>query len=301
MPHVKMFDRFTGPRLRCYIFRMIIDAHTHIFPPEVVSKRERFLDGEPAFAAIYQDPKAPMVTAEGLIKAMDQGGVDISWALGFPWVKEKNSRLHNDYLAQAAAESGGRLRGLACVHAPASWATGEAERSLSLGLSGLGELAFYDTDLDVAALNPLCRLCAEADKPLLLHTNEPVGHKYPGKAPMTLASLYALIKENPDTRLVLAHMGGGIFFYASMKKEVGRALANVWLDIAAAPFLYRPEAYKMAVELMGPDKLLLGSDYPLLPVSRYKKELAQAGLSPQELDQVMGLSAAKVIPLEAAD
>ena len=275
---------------------MIIDAHTHIFPPEVVEQRERFLDGEPAFAAIYQDPKAHMVTAEGLIQAMDQGGVDVSWALGFPWVKEENSRLHNDYLAKAVKESNNRLRGLACVHAPAGWAYGEADRALSLGLSGLGELAFYDSDLDVEALTPLCRLAAEAGKPLLLHTNEPVGHKYPGKSPMTLASLYALIRQNPKTRLVLAHMGGGIFFYASLKKEVGQALANVWLDIAAAPFLYRPGAYKMAVDLMGPDKLLLGSDYPLLPVSRYQKELAQAGLSPEQLDRIMSLSAAKVIP-----
>lgn len=277
---------------------MIIDAHTHIFPPEVIADRARFLEGEPAFAAIYADEKAPMVDAAGLIEAMDRDGVDVSWALGFPWLREENARLHNDYLARAAPESGGRLRGLACVHPPMAWARREAERALSLGLSGLGELAFYDSDLDPESLGPFCALCAEAGVPLLLHTNEPVGHRYPGKAPMTLAALYALIRQNPATRLVLAHMGAGLFFYATLKKEVAGALANVWVDTAAAPFLYRPRAYGLAVELLGADKVLMGSDYPLIPVSRYRRELAsdEAGLTPAQLEQVMGLAAAGLIP-----
>lgn len=276
---------------------MIIDVHTHIFPPEVVAERERFLEGEEAFAAIYRDPAAPMVEAEGLIEAMDQGGVDVSWCMGFPWVKQEHARLHNDYLAQAVAKSGARLRGMACVHPPADWAYGEAERALGLGLSGLGELAFYSTDLDLDSLAPLCELCVEAEVPLLLHTNEPVGHKYPGKAPMTLAALYGLVRSHPNTKLVLAHMGAGLFFYSLLKKEVSAALANVWIDTAAAPFLYQPRAYRLAVDLLGPDKVLMGSDYPLLPVSRYRKELGseEAALSADELAMVMGRAAAGLI------
>lgn len=277
---------------------MIVDAHTHIFPPEVIADRQRFCEGEPAFASIYQDPKARMVDGPGLIAAMDKGGVDVSWALGFPWQKEDNARLHNDYLAQALKESQGRLRALGCVHPPVAWAMSEARRALSLGLHGLGELAFYDGDLDAKSLAPVCGLCAEADVPLLLHTNEPVGHRYPGKSPMTLAALYKLIKAHSKTRLVLAHMAGGLFFYATLKREVTGALANVWIDTAAAPFLYQPRAYGLAVELLGADKLLLGSDYPLLPVWRYEKELGspQAGLSPSDLELIMGRAACKVIP-----
>jgi uncharacterized protein len=277
---------------------MIIDVHTHIFPPEVMADRQRFCQQEPAFASIYSNPAAPMVDAPGLIAAMDLARVDVSWVVGFPWQRAEHARLHNDYLAAAVKEHPWRLRGLACVHPPADWALAEAQRALGLGLHGLGELAFYDQDLDLASLAPLCGLAAEADAPLLLHTNEPVGHVYPGKAPMTLARLYALIKAHPATRLVLAHMGGGIFFYAALKKEVQAALANVWLDTAAAPFLYRPRAYALAVELMGADKVLLGSDFPLLPVERYRKELtsAEACLSPADLDMVLGGAAARLLP-----
>ena len=224
--------------------------------------------------------------------------MDVSWVVGFPWIKGENARLHNDYLRQAIQAHPTRLKGLACVHPPMDWARGEAERSLAMGLHGLGELAFYDCDVDPDSLGPLCDLAAEADVPLLLHTNEPVGHQYPGKAPMTLAALYKLVTSHPATKLVLAHMGGGLFFFAALKREVSDVLANVWLDTAAAPFLYKPRAYGLAVELMGPDKLLLGSDYPLLPVSRYQRELSspEAGLSPTELEMVLGLNASRLIP-----
>jgi hypothetical protein len=139
---------------------------------------------------------------------------------------------------------------------------------------------------------------AEADAPLLLHTNEPVGHKYPGKAPMTLAALYGLVRRHPETKLVLAHMAGGLFFYSLLKKEVSQALRNVWIDTAAAPFLYQPRAYGLAVELLGADKVLLGSDYPLLPVSRYQREMQdpRAGLGDGALEMVMGRAALELIP-----
>jgi hypothetical protein len=275
---------------------MIVDAHTHVFPPEVIARREEFLADEPAFAAIYADPAAPLVDAEGLVRAMDAEGVDVSWALGFPWQQEAHARLHNEYLAEAARQHPERLRALGCVHPPAGWAAAEAERCLAAGMHGLGEIAFYAGDLDVESLARVCGLCAEARRPLVLHTNEPVGHAYPGKAPMTLASLYALVKAHPRLRLVLAHLAGGLFFYALLKKEVGEVLANVWLDTAAGPFLYRPRAYALAVELLGADKVLLGSDHPLLPVSRYRRELDQAGLAPAELAAVLGGAAARLIP-----
>ncbi|MCB2186201.1 MAG: amidohydrolase family protein [Deltaproteobacteria bacterium] len=275
----------------------MVDVHTHIFPPEVVAERERFLPGEPAFQAIYADPAAPMVTAEDLVAAMDQEGVDVSWAVGFPWEREENARLHNDYLAQAARAHPTRLRSLASIHPPTAWATREAQRALGLGLHGLGEMAFYGGDVDPVSLDPLCRLAAEAGVPLLLHTNEPVGHRYPGKAPMTLAALYRLVTAHPATKLVLAHLGGGLFFYSLLKKEVSQALANVWLDTAAAPFLYRPRAYGLACELMGAHKVLLGTDYPLLPASRYRRELSspEAGLSPADLALVMGEGARRLL------
>ena len=49
-----------------------------------------------------------------------------------------------------------------------------------------------------------------------------------------------------------------------MKKEVKGVLQNVWFDTAASPFLYQPEMYRVAGEAVGFDKILFGSDFPLL-------------------------------------
>ncbi len=129
----------------------------------------------------------------------------------------------------------------------------------------------------------------------MIHTNEPVGHKYPGKTPITLNQIYRLVKTFPDNKIILAHWGGGIFFYALMKKEVKEILKNVWYDTAASPYLYSPDTYRIAGEIIGFEKILLGSDYPLLKPQRYYKEMTAAGLASDAMDRISGLNAAQLL------
>ncbi len=280
---------------------MIIDAHVHICPPEVRDNREVYLPDEPEFAAIYKDPKAKLVGATELIQTLDEQGVDKAVVFGFPWRKEDNFRLNNDYVLEAAQRFPDRLIPLACFDATHPQARQETERCLQAGIRGVGELAFYSTGIDEQArqaLIPLARLCAEAKALVSLHTNEPIGHAYPGKSPMTLSQLYALVQATPDTRWILAHLGGGLPFYAFLKKEVREVLTNVWFDTAAMPFLYRPKALGAMAEAVGLDKLLLGTDFPLLPPKRYFRELDNSGLTEDELQAVLGQNAAKLLEIE---
>ena len=131
----------------------------------------------------------------------------------------------------------------------------------------------------VQALAPVMGLCKARNRLFMLHTNEPVGHQYPGKTVNTLFQIYDFVKTYPENRIILAHWGGGILFYALMKKEVRGVLQNVWFDTAASPYLYRSEMYRIAGEVVGFDKILFGSDYPLLKPQRYFKEMGDAGLS----------------------
>jgi predicted TIM-barrel fold metal-dependent hydrolase len=48
-------------------------------------------------------------------------------------------------------------------------------------------------------------------------------------------------------------------------------------------------------EAVGVDKLLLGTDFPLLPPARYFRELADSGLNQDELGAVSGLNAVKLL------
>jgi predicted TIM-barrel fold metal-dependent hydrolase len=191
-----------------------------------------------------------------------------------------------------------RLIGFCCFSPQSPQAAQEATRCLEAGLSGVGELAFYDSDFaskDFPALSEVMAACLHFDVPLLVHTNEPVGHAYPGKTPMTLARLYNFIKRHPSNRIILAHWGGGLFFYGLMKKEVRQALENVWFDTAASPYLYVPVIYKVAGEIMGFEKILFGSDYPLLNPKRYREEIASVGLPKEAVNKIMGENAARLL------
>lgn len=276
----------------------MIDVHTHIFPPEIVQRREDFFSEDPAFRWLYDSPQAKLVTAETLLQAMDEQGVEKSVIFGFPWRSLKLTRRHNDYILEAQHRSPRHLIAFACVNALESGAASEVERCLAAGCRGVGELAFYQEGLGddmIAALRPIADLCQGYGVPLLLHANEPVGHSYPGKSPMQLGDLYNLVKAFSDLTLILAHWGGGLFFFNFLKKEVSATLKNVYFDTAASPYLYKPAIYRLAAEIIGPDKILFGSDYPLLPPSRYLKEMADGGLNPEHQEMITRQNAVKIL------
>ncbi len=271
---------------------MIVDVHTHICPPEIRQNREAFFPGEDDFRLIYADPRARLVGATDLAARMDREGIGAACAFGFPWNDDGRTRLCNDYVLNAARRLPGRVIPFACVNplrGPA--AVREAERCLAAGARGLGEIATYRAGLGEPvrrALAPLAELCREAGVPLLLHTNEPVGHAYPGKSPMGPGDVYAVVGAHPGTRWILAHWGGGLFAYHLLRKEVDEVLRNVWYDTAAGPFLYKPAAYRHLIDIAGPGRLLFGSDYPLLGLARYRSDMEGAGLTPAEIEAVLG-------------
>jgi predicted TIM-barrel fold metal-dependent hydrolase len=279
---------------------MIIDFHTHIFPEAVRQHRESYFRNEPAFELLYDSPRSKLAGAREIISEMDAHGIDCSVVFGFPWKSMKTMRMHNNYILEAVKKYPKRLIGLCCLDPGHPEAVMEANRCLKEGLCGLGELAFYNTGFTLSIiehLRPLMALCREADVPVLIHTNEPVGHIYPGKSPMTVVEIYRLIQAFPENNIVLAHWGGGLFFFHLLKKEVKAALKNVYVDTAASPYLYDPNIYRIAVDIITPDKILFGSDYPLLPPGRYFDEIRNSGLSPSGIRSITGLNAKRLLKL----
>ncbi|SCY86448.1 amidohydrolase family protein [Desulfoluna spongiiphila] len=274
---------------------MVIDFHTHVFQDEVIQNRAAHLADEPEFALLYESPKSTMVDAETLIAVMDEDGVDKSVIFGFPWRSEKRFRDNNDAVIEAVKKFPDRLIGMACFDLSAKGAAAETTRCLDAGLKGVGELAFYHSGIDseaLALMEPVMGLCREANVPVVIHTNEPVGHPYPGKTPITLGQIYNLAARYPDNRIVLCHWGGGIFFFNLLKKEAKKTLKNLWFDTAASPYLYDAEIYETAAKLAGEDRILFGSDYPLIRPSRYLKEV-QGNVADEALRQkILGKNAA---------
>ena len=279
---------------------MIIDFHTHIFPSFFRENREQFFPEESSFELLYGSPESRMAGKKELLDNMDEEGIDQSVIFGFPWKNVDHFRRHNDYIIEAVQKYPDRLIGFCCFDPLSDQALTEAERCLKAGISGVGELAVYDSGFShdiIAAFNDIMEMCRRYDVPILLHTNEPIGHQYPGKQPMVLSQIYNLLKTYPSNRIVLAHWGGGLLFYTLLKKEVREVMSNTWFDTAASTYLYLPDIYRVAGEIIGNDKILFGSDYPLINPGRYLKEMESTGLSAESIKRLTGENAASLLRL----
>jgi predicted TIM-barrel fold metal-dependent hydrolase len=278
---------------------VIVDFHTHVFPSEFIAARASLCSSEPAFASLYRSPEAKLVEVDDLLRVMDEDEVHKAVIFGFPWKSPDHYRRHNDYVMEAVQRHKGRFVGF-CTFSPLSREGAlETERCLGQGLSGVGELAVYQSGLTeevCLGLEEVMSICAGLEAPILLHANEPVGHEYAGKAPMTLGQIYHFIKTYPLNRIVLAHWGGGLLFYTLMKKEVRDVMKNVWFDTAASPYLYDLRIYKVASELV-PDKILFGSDYPLIRPKKYLKEIEDSGITDEAFRRLVGGNASSCLGL----
>ena len=278
---------------------MIIDFHTHIFPKVVQEQRNLFFDGEPAFKLLYENVKSTIVGVDQLIKAMDKDHVDRSVVFGFPWKHEDYFKQNNDYVMEAVARYPDRLYGFCCLDPYHPNCEKEVERCLNAGMSGVGELGFYTSDINddtIKHLLPVMEMAQMRNKPVMIHTNEPVGHYYPGKTPLSVKAIYNFVACFPGNKIILAHWGGGVFFYHLLKKEAKDVLANVYVDSAASIFLYDQRIWSVANDTIGSEKILFGTDYPLLPANRYFKQIeANTNLKTTDKENILGKSALQIL------
>ena len=268
---------------------MIIDFHTHVVPPKIKKNHHKYIDSDPCFAILYSDPKAKLATADELITNMNKEGVDLSVIVNIGWTTHDLCVETNDYILESIARYPDRLIGF-CTVQPNSYEASidEIERCAKGGIRGVGEMR-PDVQLfnliDDEIMAPFIEVIQKHNLILLIHTSEPVGHDYPGKGTITPDILYPFITRFPNLSIVCAHWGGGLPFYALMP-EVKGAMSNVFFDTAASPFLYSPQIYNHVIQLVGGDKILFGSDYPLLAPSRVLNEIRSLDL-PEETENLL--------------
>ena len=281
---------------------MIVDCHTHIFPEEMRKNREAFCERDEGFSSIYHHSKARMVGVEELIASMDESGVEQSVICGFPWSHPDLCSYHNQYLMESASRYPNRLIVfISILFFDPEWSGMELDRGIRGGAKGVGEIAFYHDEMtsrEIDSIKPILTQMEQKRIPLLLHTNERIGHIYPGKGRTPLERFYELILSFPNLSILLAHWGGGLLFYELMP-EVTKVMANVYYDTAASPFIYSKKIYAIAREIVGVEKILFGTDFPLIRPQRYFQELKASGLSEEDQEKILGLNFLKLVGSES--
>ncbi len=213
----------------------------------------------------------------------------------------EKTRVQNDDVLALSASSDGRILPVCSVHP----ADGEPALSEIRRIAGLGAkmLKLHPNtqrfDVEDERVYRVVDQAAEAGLPILFDAYSPFDSNQPGKFIMLAASL-------PHAKLVLAHLNGPRFpemLAFDLLKSYAWWRRNVWFDISAtvtllagSPFM---EQFRWVIRRLGVDRILFGSDYPLI-VSHPKEAVnatRQLGLTEEEERQVFHDTGAELLDL----
>jgi aminocarboxymuconate-semialdehyde decarboxylase len=253
---------------------------------------------------------------------MDVAGYSLPPAQGAAW-----SRLQNEALAASLARVAGGHRGLATVPLQ-DVASAAAELRVAvrdLGLRG----AMVDPNalgrpLGDAAFDPFWKAAADLGAPVVLHpflleAVERFGRHYlhnlvgyPFETTLAAASLIlgGTLDRFPGLSVVLVHGGGFLPYHIGRFDRAHGTRPEARADDAGLPshylrrFLYdtlvqRPEALRFLVQLVGHDRVLLGSDHPFwMGDPDPLRVVRAAGLDAATEAAILGENAARLFRLE---
>ncbi len=288
----------------------IIDMHTHMFPRDILENWDKYAARDPYFK-LLTDPKGPSIqryaTAEQALKLADEAGIEKIVMQGWYWNDHELCKYHNDYMYEVISKYPNRFEAFMSINPRfEELALEEVERNAKRGFSGIGELGpgANDYRLDDKCFINLMEAAEYFNLPVNIHVNEPLGRDYPGKDPTGLNDFYRLVKRFPDLTIILAHLGGGLPFYEFMP-EVKEAFKNVYYDLAANPLVYETRSIRSVVDMVGAEKILFGSDFPLLIYPRESKKKGfemfledireNAGLNREEWLKIMKTNAEGIL------
>ncbi len=293
-----------------------IDCHIHAYPPEVIRDPRAWgqAHGEPWFTHCVAPQDRPTLQAwadtDQLLRDMDRASIEKVVMLGWYWENQDTCELQNGWFRQWHAEHPDRIHAFATVN-PNSGQRGldDVRRSFDAGLCGLGELLPQAQDFSFRDENfaALMALAMEAGVPTNLHVTDPLILPSTSTLPTPLQDYLQLAIDFPDATFIFAHWGGGIPFFEH-NPRVARRLKNVYYDTAASPLLYDKTVFRHVCDMIGVDRILFGSDYPLMlypresteaGFSRMIEDIRTAGLTPEEFGALMGGNARRLLRLEA--
>jgi predicted TIM-barrel fold metal-dependent hydrolase len=278
-----------------------LDVHTHA---EVSQHGQRSLSNDlhdasrAVFNADRRAPTLPEVAAyyRERMMACVVFTVDAEAATGI-------SGVPNEEVAQAAADNPDVLIPFASID-PARGVAGvrEARRLVTeLGVRGFkfhpSVQAFYPND---RAVYPLYAAIEELGVPVVFHTGQTgIGARTRGGGGIRLKYSNPLLIDDvaadfPDLRIILAHPS---FPWQDEALAVANHKPLVYIDLSGwSPKYFPPQLVQYANTLLQ-DKVLFGSDYPLLTPDRWLADFDKLPIKPEVRPKILKDNAVRLLGL----
>jgi len=130
-------------------------------------------------------------------------------------------------------------------------------------------------------MKPFLQLCETEQLPLLVHCGRDMEYSS-YEYPLEVAKKYSF-------PLIIAHMGGPPYdLKARTLEEIKRRkIYDVYLETSTC---FQPFLIKKAVEFLGDDKIIFGSDYPLYHPIPTLQTILMAGLDKRSISKILGMN-----------
>ena len=252
---------------------MLIDVHTHLFPPQIAEKALGMLAGRVGLKPAYfgsVDAFLPFLQKEGVEKA-----VVLSIA-----TNPKQMVHVNDFAIQLLQVP--QLIPFGSVHPDSDNWEAELERLCEAGIKGIklhpDEQKFY---VEEDRMVPIYKKIFSLGLALSFHAGYDIGLKHPVHCtPKGVAKRMDLFEGQP---VIFAHMGGYDYWEDVKQYMAGHA---IYIDTS---FSVDQMPLQTAFELIqqhGADRVLFGSDAPWGKASVVKKQLESMPLTIEEKNKI---------------
>ena len=161
---------------------------------------------------------------------------------------------------------------------------------LSHGMIGIKLAASRRADDPL--VDPIARAAAEAKVPMLHHVWHHRNREWPGQEASDTLELGRLADRHPDVHFIVAHLGGGGDWAHTLR--VARQVPNLWIDISGSGI--DVDMIDRAVEVVGPERLLFGTDITMGTGWGKLRYLASLGLRSDELERIRSGNAITIFP-----
>lgn len=242
----------------------VIDIHTHTYPEAISGKAVKSLGDFYNFDVRGKGTYADLEEQSEQTKGSETevcGFLLFSVATNARQVCKVNDSIAA--LAELSRSHGYETVGFAGMHQDFPDFAAELDRCEKLGLRGVKiHPDIQRMDISSPKMYELCEIL-EGRMPLFLHMGDSRAefrYSEPGK-------LAKLLDRFPRLEVVAAHLGGYQAWNDAEKCLYGRE--NIWYDLSSSLWAMSPERAVHLIEGCGYDRVMFGTDYPVMNIKEY--------------------------------